>query len=174
VVWPALKPIKDYVTLLTAFAVMCKKIDARILILGEGECRAELEAQIKNLGLENSVFMPGFIKNLTSYYQRADLHVLSSSGEGFGNVIVEALAAGTPVVSTDCQSGPREILADGRFGMLVPVGDAVALANAMAKSLAIKHNCSDLKARAKVFSIDKAVDSYLKLLLPSSSTEGAA
>lgn len=167
----ALKPIKDYTTLLNAFADLCQTIDARILILGEGRCRAELEAQVKSLGLEDRVFMPGFVKNLTPYYQRADLHVLSSTGEGFGNVIVEALEAGTPVVSTDCQSGPREILADGHFGLLAPVGDVAALANAMVKSLEIDHDHDGLKARAQYFSIDKAVDKYLKLLAGSASSE---
>ena len=161
-----LKAIKDYATLLTAFAQLRRQVDARLLILGEGGCRAALEAQACQLGIEASVFMPGFVKDPSPYYQHADLHVLSSTGEGFGNVIVEALEAGTPVVSTDCQSGPREILSDGQFGRLVPVGDAVALAAAMADSLAATHDRGALKARAQDFSIDKAVDQYLDLLSP--------
>ena len=163
----ALKAIKDYATLLAAFAKLCKRVDARLLILGEGECRIELEAQVKHLGLESSVFMPGFVKDLTSYYQHADLHVLSSTGEGFGNVIVEALASGTPVVSTDCPSGPNEILCNGKFGRLVPVGDPTALAEAMAESLAATHDHAALKARAQDFSIDKAVDQYVDILFPN-------
>ena len=91
---------------------------------------------------------------------------MSSSGEGFGNVIVEALAAGTPVVSTDCQSGPREILCDGKFGRLVPVGDASAMASAMAEALAATHDRVALKSRAQDFTIDRAVDQYEALLFP--------
>ena len=110
--------------------------------------------------------MPGFAKDPSPYYQQADLHVLSSTGEGLGNVIVEALAAGTPVVSTDCLSGPREILSDGQFGRLVPVGDTVALARAMDDSLATLPDPAVLKARAQYFSIEKAADQYLEILVP--------
>jgi glycosyltransferase involved in cell wall biosynthesis len=165
-----LKAIKDYATLLTSFAQLRQRVDARLLILGEGECRPALEAKARQLGIEASVFMPGFVKDITLYYQQADLHVLSSTGEGLPTVIIEALAAGTPVVSTDCPSGPREILCDGQFGRLVPVGDAAALAAAMAESLASTHDTAALKARAQDFSIDKAVDRYLELLFPQTST----
>jgi len=161
-----LKPIKDYATLLTAFACLRQSVDARLLILGEGECRAALEAQSRQLGIVDSVFMPGFVKDPSPYYQHADLHVLSSIGEGLPTVIVEALEAGTPVVSTDCQSGPREILLDGKYGSLVPVGDAEALAAAMANALSATHDRELLKARAQDFSIDKAVNQYLDRLFP--------
>lgn len=164
-----LKAIKDYATLLKAFALLRNRSDVRLLFLGEGECRPELELQAKQLGIQDSVFMPGFIKDLFPYYQHADLHVLSSVGEGFGNVIVEALAAGTPVVSTDCLSGPREILCDGKFGRLVPVGDVEALAAAMAESLSAKHDHEALITRAQDFTIDKAVDQYLDVLFPKGS-----
>ena len=167
-----LKEIKDYATLLNAFALLLQRVDARLLILGEGECRPALEAQVRQLGLEASVFMPGFVKDISPYYQQADLHVLSSTGEGFGNVIVEALAVGTPVVSTDCPSGPREILRDGQFGRLVPMGNAAALADAMAESLAATHDTAALIERAQDFSIDKATDRYLELLFPQ-TTAGA-
>lgn len=162
-----LKDIKDHATLLDTFARLRLKVNARLLILGEGECRADLEAQIKRLGLKDDVFMPGFSPDPAPYFRHADLHVLTSKGEGFGNVIVEALAAGTPVVSTDCPSGPREILADGQFGRLVPVGDAQALATAMAESLEVTHDHAALMERAQFFSIDRAVDQYLQLLLPN-------
>ena len=169
-----LKAIKDYSTLLTAFAQLRQRVDACLLILGEGECRTALEAQIQQLGIEDSVFMPGFVQDPSPYFQQAELHVLSSTGEGFGNVIVEALETGTPVVSTDCPSGPREILSDGQFGRLVPVGDAVALAAAMAESLGAQHDTAGLVARAQDFSIDKAADRYAELLFPQSATGMAA
>ncbi|MDP2163204.1 MAG: glycosyltransferase [Hydrogenophaga sp.] len=169
-----LKAIKDYATLLDAFAVLRQQVDARLLILGEGECRAALELQVRRLGLEGSVFMPGFAKDTAPYYQRADLHVLSSAGEGLPTVIIEALAAGTPVVSTDCPSGPREILVGGQFGRLVPVGDEPALAAAMAESLAATHDRAALKTRAQDFSIDKAVDQYEALLFPQPFAGAAA
>ena len=169
-----LKTIKDYATLLQAFARLRQRVDARLLILGDGECRAVLEVQVQQLGIGASVFMPGFVKDASSYYQRADLHVLSSTGEGLPTVIIEALAAGTPVVSTDCPSGPREILSDGQFGRLVPVGDAAALAAAMAESLAATPDAAALKARAQHFSIDKAVDRYEALLFPRTKGKAAA
>ena len=158
--------IKDHATLLHAFAHLSRQVDARLLILGEGNCRGALEAQAQQLGIEANVFMPGFIKDTSSYFQQADLHVLSSTGEGLPTVIIEALATGTPVVSTDCPSGPREILSGGKFGRLVPVGDAAALAAAMAESLSATHDTAALKARAQDFSIDKAVDQYEALLFP--------
>lgn len=161
-----LKPIKGYDTLLDAFARLRAHADARLLILGEGSERGALEAQVQRLGLQGQVFLPGFVKEPGPYYQRADLFVLSSNAEGFGNVVVEALAVGTPVVSTDCLSGPREILAYGRFGRLVPVGDTAALAEAMAQSLATDHDREALWARAQDFSIEKAVDQYEALLAP--------
>lgn len=169
-----LKPIKEYGVLIEAFSILARKIDARLLILGEGEQRTAMEAQIRRLGLQDRMYMPGFVKDAAPYFERADLHVLSSSGEGFGNVIVEALACGTPVVSTDCRSGPREILADGRFGTLVPVGDAAALAAAMHTTLEVQPDRAALRARAQDFSIDKAVDQYLKLLVPHSQHKVAA
>jgi glycosyltransferase involved in cell wall biosynthesis len=161
-----LKPIKDHQLLLEATALLRKRVDARLLILGEGECRTALEARAFLLNIDSSVFMPGFVNDPSPYFQQADLFVLSSKMEGFGNVIVEALAAGTPVVSTDCESGPREILSDGKFGLLTPVGDAVALSNAMAESLSTQHDHAALKGRAQYFTIDKSVDQYLELIFP--------
>jgi glycosyltransferase involved in cell wall biosynthesis len=160
-----LKAVKDYPTLLNAFRILRGTVDARLLILGEGDCRRALEDQACRLGISGWVFLPGQVADPRPYYRRADLHVLSSVAEGFGNVLVEALAAGTPVVSTDCESGPREILVDGNFGCLVPVGDAAALAEAMAASLRQEHDMAALVARAQHFSIEKATDEYERLLL---------
>lgn len=159
-----LKEIKDYPTLLKAFSIVLKSVNARLLILGEGEMRESLQKLINDLGLLDFVIMPGFVKDPTPYFQQADLHVLSSTGEGFANVIVEALAVGTPVVSTDCPSGPREILEDGKYGRLVPVADSVALAHAMIEALSVVHDTDALKSRAMDFSIGKSVDRYEKIL----------
>lgn len=160
-----LKAIKDYATLMKAFAKLRQNVDARLLILGEGECRAALEAQVRQLGIETSVFLPGFVSDPSPYYQHGELLVLSSIGEGLPTVIIEALEAGMPVVSTDCPSGPREILSDGQFGHLAPVGDTEALAEAMAESLARSQDKAALKERAQDFSINEAVNHYERLLL---------
>ncbi len=99
-------------------------------------------------------------------YAAADLHVLSSRCEGFANVLVEAMAHGTPVVATDCRSGPREILAAGALGPLVPVGDAAALAMAVERALIAPVDPARLRARAADFSVERAADAYLAVLLP--------
>lgn len=162
-----LKRIKDFATLLKAFAVLRRTgRQAVLLILGEGSERGSLEQMVTRLELCDHVFMPGFVPDPDIYLRRADLFVLSSAGEGFGNVIVEALEQGVPVVSTDCLSGPREILDNGRFGTLVPVGNPEALAQAMEDALSRPHDTAALKARASKFSVAKAADGYLDLLLP--------
>lgn len=161
-----LKAIKDYPTLLRAFARLRRTRDTRLLILGEGGERRALEGLAASLGIGGAVFMPGFTSDTRPFYRTADLFVLASTGEGFGNVIVEALEQGTPVVSTDCPSGPREILENGKYGTLVPVGDADALAKAMEASLSKTHDREALKRRAQDFSVERAADAYLDLVLP--------
>lgn len=167
------KKVKDYPTLLMAFAVLVGDVDARLLILGEGEEREAIERLVEDLGIAGKVFLPGFVTDTAAYYRLADLHVLSSTAEGFGNVIVEALEHGVPVVSTDCPSGPREILCHGRIGTLVPVGDHVALASAMLDSLRSAHDGAALRERSGDFSVAKAADSYLDLLVPRWREAGA-
>jgi glycosyltransferase involved in cell wall biosynthesis len=159
-----LKSIKDYPTLLSAFACLRQNSDAKLLILGEGECRSALELQARQLGLDGSLFMPGFVDDPLPYFQQADLHILSSLAEGLPTVIIEALASETPVVSTDCPSGPAEILNHGQFGRLVPVGDVDSLTTAIRQSLNETPDREALKARAQAFSIDKATDQYEALL----------
>lgn len=107
----------------------------RLIIIGEGEARSDLEGLIHDFDLEEFVDFPGFVDNPYRFMQAADLFALSSRWEGFGNVLVEAMACGTPVVSTKCPSGPAEILEDGKWGHLVPVGDDRALAKAIIKTL---------------------------------------
>lgn len=131
-----LVPEKDFPTLLRAFARLLEQRSARLLILGEGPERAALQDLVQELGVERAVSLPGFVSNAYDYLAHADLFALSSQREGLPTVVIEALALGTPVVATDCPSGPREILADGRYGPLVPVGDSAALAAAMLEALA--------------------------------------
>ena len=146
---------------------------ARLLILGESGGLAAAEAQAQQFGIEASVFMLGFVKVTSPDYQQADLHVLSSTGGGLHEIIIAALEGGKPVVSTDCPSGPQEILSVGQFAHLVPVGDAVAPTAAMAESLSATHDTAALKARAQEFSIDKAVDRYEALLFPQTAVKAA-
>ncbi|GFO68999.1 glycosyl transferase [Geomonas limicola] len=161
-----LTDIKDYPTLLRALLRVRERCDARLLVLGEGECRGLLEALTAEFGLSGAVFWHGQVPDPAPFYLRAELHVLSSRGEGLPTVIIEALQAGTPVVSTDCPCGPREILCDGRFGRLVPVGDPEALAEAILAALSERHDPAPLRARAADFGIDQAAERYLELLLP--------
>ncbi|CUU35553.1 Glycosyltransferase involved in cell wall bisynthesis [Armatimonadetes bacterium GXS] len=126
---------KGFDILLDAFHRVAQVRPARLLILGEGEDRPLLEAKIARLGLQSVVQMPGFVQNPYAFMRRASVFVLSSRWEGLPTVLIEALACGCPVVSTDCPSGPREILGNGRYGHLVPVGDVDALANAILEVL---------------------------------------
>jgi glycosyltransferase involved in cell wall biosynthesis len=126
---------KDFTTLIKAFARVRQQMDARLVLLGSGQQKQQLEALIEELGLTESVAFPGFVRNPYAYMARSSVFVLSSAWEGFGNVLVEAMAAGTPVISTDCPSGPAEILAQGKYGELVPVGDATAMAEAILRVL---------------------------------------
>lgn len=160
------KAEKDFPTLLRAFARLRDEVDARLLVLGEGDERPALEALVKELGLEHVVELPGFVVDPAPYYARADLYAMSSVQEGLPTVLIEALNHGVPVVSTDCPSGPREILQDGKHGTLVPVGDVDALARAMLDALQSTHDHAALQGRARDFAVDKIADEYLDHLLP--------
>ncbi len=162
-----LKRVKNHALLIRAFAKVSEIQPARLMIVGDGELRDELEALIAELGLGGKVVLPGFVNDPTPLYRSADLFVLSSNYEGFGNVIVEAMACGVPVVSTDCPAGPSEILENGRFGTLVPVGDVDALASAMMSALQTGHDPEVLKRRAAAFAPEVAASKYLDLLFPS-------
>lgn len=155
---------KDFPTLLRAFAHVLLEKPCRLLILGEGRERVALQSLAQALGISERVSLLGHVANPYAYMARCQVLVLSSRWEGFGNVIAEALAVGLPVVATDCPSGPREILADGAYGTLVPPGDAQALAQAILATLAHPPAIAPLKARGACFSVDGCVDEYLRYL----------
>ena len=127
---------KDYPTLLRAFLQVRQQRRCRLVILGEGPEKENLNKLINELGLQTDVAMFGFVDNPYTYMAHSAAFVLSSAWEGFGNVIAEALAVGTPVVSSNCDSGPAEILANGKYGELTPVGDIKAMAEAILSVLA--------------------------------------
>lgn len=159
-----LAAVKDHRTLIEAFALLHGATPAKLVILGDGPLRGELTALVAERGLGDAVLLPGFVADIRGSLAASDLFVLTSTSEGFGNVIVEAMAAGVPVVSTDCPHGPREILNNGALGELTPVGDAAAIAAAMARMLATPTPPAQLMARAADFSITRIGDQYEALL----------
>jgi glycosyltransferase involved in cell wall biosynthesis len=160
-----LESAKGFADLIRAFGRLRNTHHARLMVLGEGSLRLELEGLVRRLGLENEVRLPGFVDNPFSFMRRASVFALSSGWEGFGNALIEAMACGTPVVSTAC-AGPDEILDSGKWGRLVPVGDVDALAAAMAAALD-ENEHPDVASRAGEFSIDRAVEGYLEVMLPA-------
>jgi glycosyltransferase involved in cell wall biosynthesis len=161
-----LKNQKNHALLIKAFADFARAHDAKLLILGEGELRPELQRLIDDLGLVDRAELVGFVVDTAPYYASADLFVLSSDYEGFALVLVEALHAGLKIVSTDCPDGPAEILDYGKFGRLVRVGDRAGLAAAMAGELADARDSQAQRSRAADFADDAAVEAYLQVLLP--------
>jgi glycosyltransferase involved in cell wall biosynthesis len=155
---------KDFTTLIRAFAKVRQSTLAHLLILGDGEERSRLEALVRKLGLKNDVRLPGFVPNPYPYMCRADVFVLSSRWEGLPGVLIEALYCGTPLVSTDCPSGPREILADGQYGKLVPVGDQDAMCRAILDVLGGNGKPTPPESW-QPFTLDEAVNQYLAVML---------
>lgn len=158
-----LVPQKDHETLLHAFARLAARRDARLILLGQGPLEGVLRRLARELGVDDRVELAGFQANPLPWVRQATALVLPSRYEGFGNVIVEALGCGTPVISTDCEFGPAEILGDGEFGALVPVGDAEALAQAMAQDLRARWPADVLKARARQFDAASSARRYMWL-----------
>ncbi len=154
---------KDPLTLLAAFACHASRHAARLVVLGDGPLREEMVCAAAQAGVAEYVHFAGFVHDPRAWIAHAHALVLTSRYEGFANVIVEALACGTPVIATDCPYGPAEILADGRYGILVKVGDANALAASMACDIRARFSASDLHARAMDFTVQKAAASYLAL-----------
>lgn len=156
---------KDFSTLIRSLVEVKKEIpEAKLMILGEGKERKKLESEIKNLNLEKDVTMPGYVNNPYSYLKQSSIFVLSSAWEGFGNVTVEAMATGTPVVSTDCRSGPGEILENGKYGCLVPVGDYKKMAKAIIDTLHKPVEAQLLVEKANEFNVERAISSYLDII----------
>lgn len=158
---------KGFAMLIRAFARVDHHPLPRLLILGEGPDRRHLLQLASQLGVAERVALPGFVPNPRMQMKAASVFVLSSVWEGFGNVLVEAMAAGTPVLSTDCPSGPREILADGQYGPLVPVGDVGAMAVAIQQMLTKPTPAARLRARAADFAPERVAARYLELLIPN-------
>jgi glycosyltransferase involved in cell wall biosynthesis len=155
---------KDFATLIRAFALVRAQRRCRLVILGDGVLRSQLEALAAELGVADDVSLPGFTPNPYAYMAGAQLFVLSSVWEGSPNVLTEALALGVPVVSTDCPSGPREILNRGEYGTLVPMGDATALAQAMAATLDHPLPRERLQEAARPYTVGESVRGYLEAL----------
>ena len=160
-----LKPQKDFACLIRAFARVRATRPVRLILLGDGPQREALLALARTLGVADAVALPGFVANPFAYLGRAAAFVLSSAWEGLANVVIEALACGCPVVSTDCPSGPAEILDGGKYGRLVPVGDDAALANAISATLDAPPSREPLRDRARYFSVDRAAAQYRRMLL---------
>lgn len=154
---------KDYPTLLRAFALLRQRRAARLVILGEGEERGALEKLIHELGIEADAVLPGFEANPFAWMAASDLYVLSSAWEGLPGVLLEAMACGAKVVSTNCPTGPDEILEGGKWGTLVSVGDFRAMADAMDAALSSPARL-DVAKRADAFRIKYAVEGYLRTM----------
>ena len=157
------KDQKDHPLLLRAFALLARP-DAKLMLLGHGENEKMLRSLSVELGIANRVIFPGFYPDPSPFYATADLFVLSSVYEGLPTVLIEALSFGLPIVSTDCPSGPAEILENGRFGRLVPVGDAQALAQSIDEALSAPLERAELMRRSLDFAPEIAARKYLNLL----------
>ena len=159
-----LYPQKDFVTLIHAFAKILKKQAARLIILGEGPERPRLESLVQQLDIEEHVLMPGIVQNPYPWMNAASLFVLSSQWEGLPIALMEAMALGCRIVATDCHSGPRELLVDGKYGTLVSVSDDNAFAKACIDMLGAPHDPQPIMSRAEDYSPDGIVTRHLQLL----------
>jgi glycosyltransferase involved in cell wall biosynthesis len=156
---------KGFDVLLDAFAKVRALHPCKLVILGEGDAREKLQTQAERLGLKADVWMPGFVDNPFKYVVRSDVFVLSSRLDPCPNVLVEALAVGTPVVSTRCVGGASEILEDGRWGTLVPIGDSEAMAEAIRQNIeSPAHTRSELSEYAQTFDYRSVAREYMAVL----------
>ena len=154
---------KDFATLIRAFALVKKEQKVRLVILGEGQLKNQLLTLVGQLNLENDVAILDFVENPYAYMAKSAVFVLSSGWEGFGNVVAEALAAGAPVVSTNCPSGPAEILDNGKYGELVAVGNSQGMAEAILRVLSGKVRSVD-SAWLEQFTLKYSAQKYLELI----------
>ena len=145
---------KNFGLLIEAFSQLNLIVDSRLMIIGEGTERAKLKELIMVLGLDQKVDLIGYEMNVHRYVARADLFVLSSNYEGLPNALIEAIAVGTPVISTNCLSGPSEILMDGKGGDLVPTGDSFQLFSAIIRNL-LNKDYSEKKLNCAIKSLDR-------------------
>jgi glycosyltransferase involved in cell wall biosynthesis len=160
-----LDPEKDFLTLLRASSMVRRNRNVRLMILGEGPERFALESLAQELGMTTAVSLPGFVENPLPFIANASVLVLTSRFEGLSNVLIEALACGTPVVATDCPGGPTEILDGGHYGMLAPVGDFKEVARAIEETLENPPDPMFLKSAAERFSVDEIARQYLEVLI---------
>jgi len=151
---------KNFYLLINAFAELRKQRDCRLVIIGAGRQQDRLIRLAEKLGVNGDVALIGFKENPYAFMRNADVFVLSSRWEGFGNVVAESLALGLPVVSTDCPSGPREILQDGKYGKLVPVDEIEALADAMRSTLDSPLSAEQLMQGAEPYTAQRSALAY--------------
>ncbi len=161
-----LKKVKRYDLLIEAFSRLPRELNATLAIVGEGTERMQLKRLAEELNISNKVLMPGYVEDPGAWYAHADVFALSSDYEGFGNVIVEALEYGLPVVSTDCPFGPSEILECGKYGTLVACNDSDALAAGIRMALSNRPDPELLFQRAKDFDIGVIAERYLDVMFP--------
>ena len=155
---------KNQAVLLEAFSQLNQSLPANLWILGEGPDRAALEKKIESLDLKGVVHMPGWVNDQTKYRLMADLFVLSSNWEGMPLSMLEAMACGIPVVSTDCPTGPRQVLKDGEFGGLASVGDSAGLAIAMREELLQERDPHSLRSRASIYSAENVARKFSEVI----------
>ena len=155
---------KDFHTLVRAFAKVKEQQDSRLILLGDGGDKASLIQLAEELGVRKAIDFAGFVSNPYSYVSRADLFVLSSRWEGSPNVLTEALALGIPVVSTDCPSGPKEVLQNGQYGPLVEMGDDATLAKKIRSTLANPLDSATLKQAVEYYTMEESSRRYLKTM----------
>lgn len=156
---------KDYPTLFNAINIIKSKRDIKLVVLGDGDDRSLLQERLDDLELNDCVKLLGYVNNPYKYMAKSDVFVLCSKLEGFPNVLIEALACGSKIVSTDCPSGPREILDQGRFGRLVAPRSPEELADAILHTIDSRVDISVLKKRAAFYSVDNIVEEYMDCLL---------
>lgn len=161
----SLTPLKDFATLIRAFAIFRSRRECRLVILGEGPERARLESLAREAGIAADVYMPGFVENPFAWMRAASVIVSSSLTEGCPNALMQALALDTPIVSTNCVGGSAELLENGRWGRLVPVGQPGAMAAAIGECFADSRR-PETHRRADAFSHERIAEEYLEVLLP--------